>query len=61
MLAWGLAGGGFGPWVQGDFLAGEAFELADEGALTACGVSCGVSCGVVEVGTKVAVAGLGVG
>ena len=53
----GLAGGGLGSWVQGDFFAGEAFELADEGALTVRGVGSGV----VEVGAEVVVAGLGVG
>ena len=43
--------------MQGDFLAGEAFELADEGALTVRGVRDGLG----EVGAEVVVAGLGVG
>lgn len=29
--------GGSGGWLEGDFLAGELFELADEGALAALG------------------------
>ena len=56
-MGWWLAGGGLGSWVQGDFFAGEVFELVDEGALTACGVGSGV----VDVGVEVVVAGLGVG
>jgi hypothetical protein len=45
-------------WVQGDFFVGEAFELADEVALTLGGVGC---CGVVDVAAEVVVAGSGVG
>jgi len=30
--------GGLGGWLEGDFLAGELFELADEGALAALAV-----------------------
>jgi hypothetical protein len=34
VTCWGSWSGG---WLEGDFLAGELFELADEGALAALG------------------------
>src|SRR6266568_4396866 len=54
---WRSGGWQFGRRAQGDFLAGDLFELVDQGPFAAALVDMGL----VEVGAEVAVVGVGVG